>query len=108
MNAMTHLGTFEGVDQTALADIRGANDTDGDALRCARFVHLEEAEQRRCCSRCKVCVLMRACGAEGECRGCVVEVFEPRLGILARHQIYKRGRAKPRRMSITREAQRVY
>ena len=32
MNAMTHLGTFEGVDQTALADIREADDADGDAL----------------------------------------------------------------------------
>jgi hypothetical protein len=53
-------------------------------------------------------VPMRACGAEGERWGCVAEVFEPRLGILARYQIYKRTRAKPRRMSITREAQRVY
>jgi hypothetical protein len=53
-------------------------------------------------------VTMRACGAEGECWGCVAEVFEPRLGILARHKFYKRARAKPRRMSITREAQRVY
>ena len=32
-NAMTHLGAFEGVDQTALADIREAeaDDADGDA-----------------------------------------------------------------------------
>jgi hypothetical protein len=105
---MTHLGTFEGVDQTALADIREADGADGDALRCVWFVHVEEAEQRRCCSRGKICVLMQACGAEGECRGCVAEVFEPRLGILVRHQIYKPARAKPRIMSITREAQRVY
>jgi hypothetical protein len=40
-NTMTHLGTFEAVDQTALTDIREADDTDGDALRRARSVRLE-------------------------------------------------------------------
>ena len=35
---------------------------------------------------------MRARGAEGERWGCVAEVFELSLGILARHQIYKRAR----------------
>jgi len=41
---MTHLGAFEGVDQTALPDVREADDTDGDALRGARLVRFEEAE----------------------------------------------------------------
>jgi hypothetical protein len=49
-NAMMHLGTFQGVDQTPLAHIREADDADGDALRRARFVRLE-AEQRRRGSR---------------------------------------------------------
>jgi len=40
-NAMTHLGAFEAVDQTALTDIREADDTDGDILRRARSVRLE-------------------------------------------------------------------
>ncbi len=55
---MTHLGAFEGVDQTALADIREADDPDGDALRRSQFVRLEEAEQRRCGSRGEVRALM--------------------------------------------------
>ena len=75
-NAMTHLGAFVGVDQTALANIREADDGGGDALRCARFVRVE-VEQRRGGSRGEVHALMRACGAEGECWVCVVEVFEP-------------------------------
>ena len=63
---MPHLGALEGVDQTALANIRKAHDADGDALRRARFVRLEEAEQRRCGARGEVRALMRARGAEGE------------------------------------------
>jgi hypothetical protein len=43
-NATTYLGPFERVDQTAVPSVREANDTDGDALRRARFVRLEEAE----------------------------------------------------------------
>jgi hypothetical protein len=43
-NVMTHLGTFEGVDQTALPNVREADDADGDALRRARLVRLKEAE----------------------------------------------------------------
>jgi hypothetical protein len=39
----THLSPFERVDQTAFADVGEANDTNGDALRRARFVGLEEA-----------------------------------------------------------------
>jgi hypothetical protein len=92
---MTHLGALEGIDQAGLADIRGADDADSDTLRRARFVCLEEVEQRRRGSRSEVHALMRACGAEGECWGCVAEVFEPCLRILAGHQIYKRPRAKP-------------
>ena len=63
-NAMTHLGAFEVVDQAVLADIREA---DGDVLRCTRFVCLEEAEKRRRGYRGEVRVLMRSCGAQGEC-----------------------------------------
>jgi hypothetical protein len=103
-NAMTHLGAFKGVDQTALADIREA---DGDALGRARFVRLEEAKQRRCGSRGEAGAPMRARGA-AERWGCVAEVFELCLGILARHQIYKDTRAKPCIMLTTIEAQRVY
>ena len=40
----THLGPFERVDQTTFADVGEANDADGDALRRAWFVCLEEAE----------------------------------------------------------------
>jgi hypothetical protein len=40
MNAMTHLGTFEGVDQTALADIREADDADGDTCVALGFYTL--------------------------------------------------------------------
>jgi len=79
-----HLGTFQGVDQTPLAHIREADDADGDALCRTRFVRLEEAEQRRRGSRGEVRALMRACVSEGECWGCVAEVFEPCLRILAR------------------------
>ena len=43
-NTATYLGPFERVDQTALADVGETNDADGDALRRARFVRLEEAE----------------------------------------------------------------
>jgi hypothetical protein len=43
-NTTTHLGPFERVDQTAFANVGEANDTDGDALRRARFVRLEETE----------------------------------------------------------------
>jgi hypothetical protein len=93
-NAMTYLGALEGVDQAALANIREADDADSDTLRRARFACLE-AEQRRRGSIIEVHAVMRACGAEGECWGCVAEVFEPCLGILAGHQIYKRPRAKP-------------
>ena len=42
-NAMMHLGTFQGVDQTPLAPIWEADDADGDALCCAQFVGLEDA-----------------------------------------------------------------
>jgi hypothetical protein len=41
----TQLGPFERVDQTAFADVWEANDADGDALCCARFLCFEEAEQ---------------------------------------------------------------
>lgn len=44
---MTHLGPFESINQTAFADIGEANDADGDTLRRARFVCLQEAEQCR-------------------------------------------------------------
>ena len=43
-NTTTHLGLFERVDQTAFANVGEANDTDGDALRRAWFVRLEETE----------------------------------------------------------------
>jgi hypothetical protein len=55
---ITHLGAFEGVNQTALPNVREADDPDGDALRRARFVRLEEAEQRWRCSRREVRALM--------------------------------------------------
>jgi hypothetical protein len=84
---MMHLGPFERVDQTAFADVGEANDADGDALRCARFVRLEEAEQCRGRARCQVRTLMRTRRAEWERRSCVAEVFEPCLGVLARHQV---------------------
>jgi hypothetical protein len=51
-NTTTHLGPFEGVDQTAFADIGEANDTDGDTLHCARFVRLGEADECRGGARC--------------------------------------------------------
>jgi hypothetical protein len=68
---MTHLGAFEGVDQTALAHNREADDADGDALHRALFVRVEEVEKRRCGSRGEVRALMRERGAEGERWGCV-------------------------------------
>ena len=74
---MPHPGALEGVDQTALTDIREADDANGDALHRARLVSLEEAEQHRCGARGEVRALMRARGAEGERWGCVAEVFEP-------------------------------
>jgi len=51
-NTTTHLGPFEGVDQTAFADVGEANDTDGDTLHCARFVRLGEADKCRGGARC--------------------------------------------------------
>ena len=85
---MTYFGSFKRVDQTALADVGKANDADGYALRRARFVGLEEAEQCRGCARRQVHALVRTRRAECERRSCVAEVFEPCLGILARHQVY--------------------
>jgi len=104
-NAVTHLGALEGVDQTALADVREANHADGDALGCARFVCLEEAKQGGCRARSEIRPLMRARGSKRERRRCVAEVFEPRLGIFAWHQIYARVRPAYRTMSMTRETQ---
>ena len=43
-NVMTHLGAFEGVDQTAFPNVREADDADGYALRRARLVRFKEAE----------------------------------------------------------------
>jgi hypothetical protein len=65
-----------------------AIDADGDDLRRARFVRLEEAEQCRGHARCQVCTLMWTRRAEWERLGRVAEVFEPCLGILARYQVY--------------------
>jgi hypothetical protein len=85
---MAHLGPFERVDQAAFTDVGEANDADGDALRRARFVRLEEAEQCRSRARCQVRTLMRTRRTERERRSCVAEVFEPCPGVLTRHQIY--------------------
>ena len=84
----TYLGPFKRVDQTALPDVREANDTDGDALRRARFVRLEEAEQCRGRARGQVSALMRTRGTERERRSQMAEVFKPCLSVLAWHQIY--------------------
>jgi len=84
---MTYLGALEGVDQTALADVRKADHADGDALGRARFVCLEEAKQGGCRAGGEIRPLMRARGAKRERWRCVAEVFEPSLGILAWHQI---------------------
>ena len=65
-----------------------ANDADGDALRRARFVRLEEVEQCRGHARCQVRTPMRTRRAEWERRSRAAEVFEPCLGILARYQVY--------------------
>jgi hypothetical protein len=65
-----------------------ANDADGEALRRARFVRLEEAEQCRGRARCRVRTLMRTRRAEWERRSCVAEVFESCLGVLTWHQVY--------------------
>ena len=75
----THLGPFEGINQTAFADVGKVNDADGDALRRARFVRLEETEQCRGRARRQIRTLMRTRRAEWERRSCVVEVFEPCL-----------------------------
>jgi hypothetical protein len=85
-STMTYLRPFERVDQTAFADVWEANDADGDTLRRARFVRLE-AEQCRGHARCQVRTPMRTRKAEWEHRGCVAEVFEPCLGVLAWHQV---------------------
>ena len=82
---MTHLGPFERVDQTALADVGESNDADGDALRGTRFVRFEKSEQCRGRARGQVRALMRTRGAEWERRSRVAKVFEPCLGVLARH-----------------------
>lgn len=100
-NATTHLGTFEGVDQTAFANVGEADDAYGDALRGARFIRLEEAKQRGCRARGEVRALMRARRAERESWSGVTEMFQPCLGILARHQIYKHADAR-QPMSMTR------
>jgi hypothetical protein len=60
----------------------------GDALRHARFVRLEEVGQCWGRARCHVRTLMRTRRVEWERRSCVAEVFEPYLGVLARHQVY--------------------
>jgi hypothetical protein len=86
-NMMAHLGALEGVDQTALADVREANDADSDALGRAWFVCLDEAKQGGCRSRGKIRPLMRARGAKRERWCCVAEVFEPSLGVRTWHQI---------------------
>lgn len=57
-NTMAHLGALEGIDQTALADVREANDADNDALGRAWFVRLDEAKQCGCRFRGKVRPLM--------------------------------------------------
>ena len=57
-NTMAHLGALEGIDQTALADVREANDADNDALGRAWFVCLDEAKQGGCCFRRKIRPLM--------------------------------------------------
>ena len=84
---MTHLGPFKRVNQTALGDVGKANDADGDVLRRARFVRLEEAEQCRGRARRQVRTLMRTRRAEWGHRNCVAEAFEPCLGVLARYQV---------------------
>ena len=53
MVTVTHLGALEGINQTAFADVREANDTDGD-------VRLEEAKQRGCHARGEIHPLMEA------------------------------------------------
>jgi len=55
---VTHLGALEGINQTAFADVREANDTDGDAC-------LEEAKQRGCHARGEIHPLMEARRAKG-------------------------------------------
>jgi len=45
---MSRLGrhsALEGIDLAAFADVREADDANGDALRCARVVHFEKAEE---------------------------------------------------------------
>jgi hypothetical protein len=44
---------------------------------------------------------------KGECRGCVGEVFEPFLGILVQHQIYKHMRKVPHNVDDQRSAERI-
>jgi hypothetical protein len=104
---MTHLGAFQRVDQTALADIREANNADGEALGRAQFVRLVEAEECRRGSRGEVRALVRAHRAEGECWGCMAEAFESCLRILARHQIYKHAREVPHDVDDQRGAESV-
>lgn len=84
----TDLGALERVDQTALADIREPYDANGHALRRARLVSLEKAHKRRCGTRGEVRALVRACRAEGQRRCRMAEMLQPRLSILARHQVY--------------------
>lgn len=57
---MTHLPSSKSVDQAAFANVRKANDADGDAQRHDRFVHFVEGEQFRGCARCQV-QFVRSC-----------------------------------------------
>lgn len=52
------LGSLERVDQAAFADIRKADDADRHALRRARLVRFEQAEERRRSSRGEVRALV--------------------------------------------------
>jgi len=62
--ATAHTLAHQGADQGTLANIREADKVDSDALGRARFVRLEEAEQRRRGSRGTVRALVRARRAE--------------------------------------------
>ena len=81
-NTMTHLGAFEGVDQTVLADVREADNADGDALGRARFVRLEEGgatqaqfERRGSCADASLRSGRGVLGLCGGVRAMTVRIF---------------------------------
>ena len=77
-----HLGALERVDEGALADIGVPDDPDSNTL-CGRFVGFEQAEERGSGRRGEVGALMRGGGLEGEGRGRVPKITEPRLSVVS-------------------------